>query len=99
MVSRPSSPRSAASSPSGLIELGLRSGDTVRFRRRDGGRWKEGRVVGREKDGSIGVRDSKGSARALPVEQLEVRVTGPRGGIRWVPVRMRTGPIEQLELF
>ncbi len=99
MTRKPSSPLSAASSPSELTELGLRAGDTVRFRRRASEHWKEGRVVGREKDGSVGVRDAKGAARALLVEQLEVRVLGPRGGVQWVPVSRQATSTEQLELF
>lgn len=71
----------------------------MRFRRHETERWKEGRVVGREKDGSIGVRDGKGAARAFTVEQVEVRVSGPRGGTRWVPVSRRAEDTEQLELF
>ena len=55
---------------SGLAALGIAPGDRVRFRR-GGARWKEGVVERREKDGSVGLRDAKGSSRSIPVEQLE----------------------------
>ncbi len=58
-------PTPAALADSALLEVGLRPGDTVRFRRRDGGSWHEARVERRERDGSIGVRDERGAARAI----------------------------------
>lgn len=82
-----------------MTELGLRVGDIVRFRRTDGGRWQEGRVAGREKDGSVSVRDAKGAARAIVVERLEVQTRGPRGGTVWEPVSERAGRTEQLGLL
>jgi hypothetical protein len=90
---------SDAATPSTLTELGLHVGDAVRFRRNDGERWREATVVNREKDGSVGVRDAKGAARAIPVDRLEVRTTGPRGGTVWVPVVERAGHTEQLGLL
>ena len=71
----------------GLEEVGLNRGDVVRFRRSAGKRWHEGTVSRREDDGSVGVRDVDGRSRALRPEVLEVRVAGPRGGVRWMPVR------------
>ena len=82
-----------------LAELGLRPGDRVRFRRRGSERWKEGVVERREKDGSIGLRDAKGAARAMDVDLVEVRATGPRGGVVWEPVRDRAARTEQLPLW
>jgi len=79
--------------------LGLRTGDRVRFRRRDGGRWHEGTVTGRERDGSVGLRDERGAARALPVERLQVRTAGPRGAAVWEPVAERAARTEQMELW
>jgi hypothetical protein len=70
-----------------LEEVGLRRGDVVRFRRAPGRRWQEGTVSRREDDGSVGVRDAEGRARALRASVLEVRTAGPRGGVRWVPVQ------------
>ncbi|CAN5692044.1 hypothetical protein BH24ACT3_BH24ACT3_07860 [soil metagenome] len=67
----------------GLASLGLAPGDRVRFRRPAGGRWQEGVVERRERDGSVGLRDAKGAARAIPVERLEVRTTCSRVGLRW----------------
>jgi hypothetical protein len=89
----------AALADSGLVEVGLRPGDRVRWRRRDGGSWQEGTVERRERDGSVGVRDGRGAARALPLERLEVRGTGPRGGARWEPVADRAARDEQLGIF
>jgi hypothetical protein len=82
-----------------LAELGLRAGDRVRFRRRDSERWKEGVVKRREKDGSIGRRDAKGAARAIDVDLVEVRTTGPRGGVVWEPVPERAARTEQMPLW
>jgi len=83
----------------GLTALGLRPGATVRFRRRDNERWKEGNVARREGDGSLGVRDGKGSLRALPLDLVEVRTIGPRGGVIWEPLPDRAARTEQLDLF
>lgn len=82
----------------GLAALGLRAGDRVRFRR-GSGNWQEGVVERRERDGSVGLRDGKGAARAIPVERLEVRTTGPRGGHLWEPVADRADRDEQLRLL
>jgi hypothetical protein len=82
-----------------LEEIGLRAGDRVRFQRRAGGRWQEGTVDRREKDGSVGVRDIKGASRALPMERLEVRTSGPRGAKTWEPVPERAARAEQMGLW
>ena len=82
-----------------LRALGLAPGDRVRWRDRPGGRWREGRVVGRERDGSVAVRDGRGASRALRHERLEVRTEGPRGGTVWDPVPDRAARTEQLGLF
>lgn len=92
-------PAAAALTDSGLLEVGLRAGDRVRYRRKEGGAWQEGRVERREKDGSIGLRDARGAARALPVDRLQVRTTGKRGGIVWEPVRARADRDEQLGMW
>ena len=82
-----------------LVALGLAAGARVRFRRRDGERWKDATVVRRENDGSLGVRDAKGSLRALRLELIEVRRTGPRGGIVWEPLPDLAARAEQMDLF
>jgi len=82
-----------------LEALGLTTGDRVRWRERPGARWSEGRVIGRERDGSVGVRDGRGASRALVAERLEVRVPGPRGGRSWEPVADRATRTEQLTLW
>lgn len=82
-----------------LEELGLRPGDAVRWRPRPGARWVEGTVTGRERDGSIGLRDPQGRARALPLDRLEVRAVGRRGARTWEPAIERAARTEQLGLF
>jgi hypothetical protein len=82
-----------------LLEVGLRPGDQVRFRRSGGSVWKTARVERRERDGSIGVRDERGAARAISWERLEVRTVGPRGGTLWEPVAERVERSEQLGLW
>ncbi|MBU6328524.1 MAG: hypothetical protein KGR18_01055 [Acidobacteria bacterium] len=96
--------RTRTSAPIGLTDpalagLGLTVGDRVRFRRRDSERWKEATVARREADGSLSVRDSRGGLRAIPVEQVEVRVVGPRGGITWEPLAERAARTEQMRLI
>ena len=81
-----------------LLELGLRPGMTVRFRRRVGGRWHEGTVEARERDGSVGVRDTDGRSRALRPDALEVKETGPRGAVVWRPVVEVAARTDQLAL-
>jgi hypothetical protein len=84
---------------SGLAELGLARADRVRFRRRADERWKEATVERRERDGSLGLRDSKGSARSIPIDQIEVRTSGPRGGVVWEPLTERAARTEQMRLL
>jgi hypothetical protein len=82
-----------------LAELGLEAGARVRFRRRSDERWKEAVVTGRERDGSVGLRDAKGAARAIAVDLIEVRGTGPRGGVVWEPLADRAARTEQMRLL
>lgn len=96
---RPSDPEPAALAESALVAVGLRPGDRVRFRQRDGGAWKEARVERRERDGSIGVRDERGAARAIALDRLQVRTSGKRGGVVWEPVADRANRDEQLGLL
>lgn len=95
--SRPAEPDPFPSRP--LAELGLAEGDTVRFRRRDTERWKEGRVVRREADGSLGISDDKGAHRSILVEGVEVKRRGPRGGVLWEPVAEVAARSEQMKLL
>jgi len=83
----------------GLVEIGLTPGAAVRFRRRDTERWKDGTVTRRESDGSLGVCDSKGAMRALPLDAVEVKDRGPRGGVAWVPLTEWAERTEQLRLL
>ena len=82
-----------------LLDLGLRPGEPARFRRKDNERWKHATIVRLERDGSIGLRDGKGASRAVPLELVEVRAEGPRGGAGWEPVATRANRVEQLNLF
>ena len=98
-MTRRQEPTPAALADSALLEVGLRPGDTVRYRRREGGTWQEARVERRERDGSIGVRDQRGAARAIPLERLEVRGKGRRGGVVWEPLVARAERDEQLGMW
>ena len=82
-----------------LRALGVEPGQRVRFRRRAGGRWHEGVATRLEKDGSVGLVDEKGAARAIPSERLEIRTPGRRGADRWEPLAAVTARDEQLGLF
>jgi hypothetical protein len=82
----------------GLADVGLEIGQIVRYVGRSDRRPREGVVLRREKDGSVGLRDERGRARAIPVDSIEVRVVGPRGGESWVPLTDQGGGL-QLGLF
>ena len=82
-----------------LRALGLSPGARVRVRRREGGHWHEGVAARLERDGSVGLVDDKGAARAIPVGRLEVRRSGRRGAARWEPLADVAGRDEQLGLF
>jgi hypothetical protein len=82
-----------------LAALGLTAGERVRWREKAGGRWREGTVVGRERDGSVGVRDGKGASRAFTVARLEVSARGPRGAKVWEPLAERADRTQQMPLF
>jgi hypothetical protein len=79
--------------------LGVRVGEKVRFLRADRVRWQDGVVVGVERDGSLGIRDTKGASRAVPLGDVLVRAEGVRGGRHWEPLLDRAARTEQLELF
>jgi hypothetical protein len=81
-----------------LAEVGLEIGQLVRYVGKTDKRFRDGVVLRRERDGSIGLRDDRGRARAIPVERIEVRVIGPRGGEQWVPLTDAAGGL-QLGLF
>jgi hypothetical protein len=82
-----------------LVELGLAAGMRVRFRRDANDRWRFAVVEHVERDGSLGLRDSKGASRAIPVEEVEVETRGPRGAKAWEPVTERAARNEQLKMF
>jgi hypothetical protein len=88
-----------ASASAELAALGLVGGERVRWRDKAGGRWREGTVEARERDGSVGVRDGNGASRALAVDRLEVSTRGPRGARTWEPLADRVERDEQLPLF
>ncbi len=90
--------RKASPIDDGLAEIGLEIGRIVRFQGRTDKRFHDGVVLRRERDGSIGLRDDRGRARAIPVDRVEVRLLGPRGGEQWVPLAEVGGGL-QLGLF
>jgi hypothetical protein len=79
--------RSLVNAGEALWRVGLSPGDAVRWQPTAGGRWRLGRATRLERDGSIGVTDDRGLARSLPVDRLEVRRSGRRGGQRWESLR------------
>jgi hypothetical protein len=83
----------------GLDALGLAPGIRVRFRRHDGERWKPATVERLERDGSLGLRDTKGASRAIPLARVEVSTTGPRGADAWEPALERAARTEQLRML
>lgn len=82
----------------GLAEIGLEIGQLVRYVGRSDKRFRDGVVLRRERDGSVGLRDDRGRARAIPIERIEVRIVGPRGGEQWVALTDAGGGL-QLGLF
>lgn len=82
----------------GLADLGLEIGQIVRYRGANDKRFHDGVVLRREADGSVGLRDERGRARAIAVEAIEIRVLGPRGGEQWIPLTDAGGGL-QLGLF
>lgn len=82
----------------GLAALGLEIGQLVRFRGHTDKRFHDGVVLRRERDGSVGLRDERGRARAIPVDDIEIRVLGPRGGEQWIALCDAGGGL-QLGLF
>lgn len=82
-----------------LAPLGVRPGELVRFRRAENDRWRMGTARRLERDGSLGLTDTKGAARAIALELVEVRVKGPRGAARWEPLLARAARTEQLGLL
>lgn len=98
-MTRPGSSTGNGERPYDLTILGLTPGEQVRFRRDPASRWQEAKVARRERDGSIGLTDRRGAARAIPVESIEVRCHGPRGGSGWEPLTTRASRTEQLRLL
>jgi hypothetical protein len=82
-----------------LETLGLKPGEPVRWRRRAGGHWHDGVVIGREADGSIAVRDAQGAWRSITIDRLEARARGRRGAAHWVPLAERITRPEQLRIW
>jgi hypothetical protein len=93
----------AAAQDSALAALGLVVGEQVRFRRRDRARWQPGVVRQLERDGSIGITDDNGAARAVPLGHISVRVRPRRAGLsppaRWESLADRAARTEQLRLL
>lgn len=82
-----------------LKAVGLHLGESIRFRRHEGGRWIIGKVARIEADGSITLHDPDGAARSLRPERVQVRRPGSRGRLVWKTVSDVAVTWEQLELF
>ena len=82
-----------------LKAVGLHLGESIRFRRHEGGRWIIGKVARIEADGSITLHDPDGAARSLRPERVQVRRPGGRGRLVWKTVSDVAVTWEQLELF
>jgi hypothetical protein len=82
-----------------LNAVGLHLGESIRFRRHEGGRWLVGKVARVEPDGSITLHDPDGAARSLRPERVQVRRPGSRGRLAWKTVSDVAVTWEQLDLF
>jgi len=82
-----------------LARLRLTSGEPVRFRKAEGGRWLPGKMSGVAADGSITIHDANGAARSLRPERVEVRRPGSRGRLCWQPISEVAITWEQLALW
>jgi hypothetical protein len=82
-----------------LAQLGLRVGETARWKRRPTERWSTGRIAAIETDGSIRVIDDKGATLSLPIERIEVGHTSQRGKSGWESAGDRAARTEQLGLL
>ena len=82
-----------------LARLRLASGEPVRFRKAEGGRWLPGKMSGVAADGSITIHDANGAARSLRPERVEVRRPGSRGRLCWQPISEVAITWEQLALW
>lgn len=67
----------------------LSVGKKLRFRSSADQNWSNGKLHGENADGSLSIVDEyTGGLRAVMVENCEVEELGPRGGWKWVPVRV-----------
>ena len=82
-----------------LNAVGLHHGESIRFRRHEGGRWLVGKVARVEPDGSITLHDPDGAARSLRPERVQVRRPASRGRLAWKTVSDVAVTWEQLDLF
>jgi hypothetical protein len=102
-VARATTKAEHAKEASALAALGLCVGEAVRFRRPDRTRWQPGTVHRLERDGSIGLTDANGAARAVALLHVQVRVRPGRAGLappdRWEPLADRARRTEQLTLL
>ncbi len=82
-----------------LRRLGLRTGEPVRFRKAEGGKWFHGKMGTVAVDGSLTLYDANGAARSIRPERVEVRRPGSRGRLSWQLVSDVAVTWEQLALF
>lgn len=71
-----------------LSEYGLDLKTELRFKRFGKGNWKYAKALYVNDDGSITVL-YEGRLGALPLDSLEKKGKGPRGGTKWTPVTGR----------
>lgn len=70
-----------------LETYGLKTGMQVRFRHQVEQTWDLGKVIGIERDGSIGlIDDYNGGSRAIHAHLIQRQIKGPRGGKKWIPI-------------
>ncbi len=82
-----------------LDRLGFEMGERARFRRQAGDHWRAAIIAGIEADGSLRLTDDRGRARSIPLVDVEVRSSGPRGGATWECAADRASRAHQLSLF
>ena len=90
--------RRASPVDDGLASVGLEIGQLVRYKGGGDRRFHDGVVLRRERDGSVGLREERGRARAIATDDIEIRIIGPRGGEQWIPLCDVGGGL-QLGLF
>lgn len=70
-----------------MADTPYQRGALLRFRKSAGLRWRYGKFIRRNQDGTVDVAESRsGNQRTLLPEHIEVPILGPRGGSDWGPI-------------